>query len=151
MRSTLMVKCPWDVVTEGFSFQSMWISRAAHHRVALWSGVLALNNGTSGSISSYWVAPPHRNIHRVKLTNTGRNNSQHDCNIPPSVISKALMNEAFVKANAAKRCNSGLYKASGISRISFYRGRDSDWFKGFLEFGCFNPTEIVYFNPTRNG
>ena len=24
--------------------------------------MLALNNGTSGSISSYWVAPPHRNI-----------------------------------------------------------------------------------------
>lgn len=38
----------------------------------------------------------------------------------PSVMSKALMNEAFFKANTAKQCNSSLYKASGISRISFY-------------------------------
>lgn len=35
--------------------------------MALWSGVLALNNGTSGSISSYWVAPPPRNIQVIMV------------------------------------------------------------------------------------
>ena len=67
---------------------------------------------------------------------------------PPSVMSRALMNEAFVKANAAKRCNSSLYKASGISKISFYRGRETVCFKWSFDFGCFNSAEIDCSNPT---